>query len=68
MPVWLTLDDLHRLRPDVARTTIWRWVKRWAAGGDVRVEERARPVGGRELLVSRHDVMKRWGLDEATAL
>lgn len=68
MPDWLTLDELHQLRPDVVRTTIWRWVKRWAAAGDVRVEERVRPVGGRELLIHRGDVMKRWGLDEATAM
>lgn len=67
MPDWLTLDDLHRLRPDVARTTIWRWVRRWAADGVVRVEEHARPVGRPALVARREDVVARWGLDDATA-
>ncbi|MDB4931232.1 MAG: hypothetical protein JWM10_3716 [Myxococcaceae bacterium] len=67
MPDWLTLDDLHRLRPDVARTTLWRWAKRWAADGKVTVTDRVRPVGGRELLVNRAEVFARWGLDEQNA-
>lgn len=65
MPDWLTLDDLHRLRPDVARTTIWRWVRGWAADGKVRVETRPQPVGRPALVADRAQVFARWGLDDA---
>lgn len=62
---WLTIDDVHALRPDVARTTVWRWFKAWCAQNFPLVEERPRAVGGVELVARAVEVEAYLGLRAA---
>ena len=59
---WMTVDDVHALRPDRDRTTVWRWFGRWKARGFPLVEERPLPAGGRQLVARRVEVEAHLGL------
>lgn len=62
---WLTVDDVHALRPDVARTTVWRWFRAWCAQSFPLVQERPRAVGGVELVARAVEVEAYLGLRAA---